>query len=137
MTRDIRKQFKLEYLPIWIHFFLFSIWLSTLFFCKSFNIFYSLVFVLYWNIVNLQLCVSFRCVAKWLRYITYVHSFFRFFYHIVYYKILSRCPLLFRKLFRTKSFLVFFPSTFVNILIISMEIFSRFILLSFVIKYND
>ena len=41
-----------------------------------FFLFFSLIFVSHWNIVDLHSCVSFRCTAKWLSYAyTYVHSF--------------------------------------------------------------
>ena len=40
-----------------------------------------------WNIVDLQYCISFRCITKWFSY-TYTH-FFRFFSLTDYYKILS------------------------------------------------
>ena len=36
--------------------------------------FFNLIFILYWSIVDLQYCVSFRCTAKLLSY-TYIHSF--------------------------------------------------------------
>ena len=35
---------------------------------------FFLTFILYWTIVDLQCCVSFRCRAKWFSY-TYVYSF--------------------------------------------------------------
>ena len=42
---------------------------------------------------DLQCCVSFTCTAKWVSYIyTYMHSFFRFFSHIGYYRVLNRVP---------------------------------------------
>ena len=35
-----------------------------------------LIFILYWCMVDLQCCVSFRCTAKWFSYAyTYIHSF--------------------------------------------------------------
>ena len=44
-----------------------------------------------WSIVNLQCCVSFRCIASVLFIYIYIY-FFRFFPIIGYYKILSRVP---------------------------------------------
>ena len=47
-----------------------------------------------WSIIDLQYCVSFRCIAKWSSY-TYICRylfFFRFFSFIGYYKILSIVP---------------------------------------------
>ena len=47
----------------------------------------------YWTIVDLQYCVSFRCIAKWFRYIyVCVYIYFRFFSIIGYYKILNIIP---------------------------------------------
>ena len=47
---------------------------------------------LYWTIVGLQSCVSFRCTKKCIS-CTYTHPFFfRFFSHVGYYRILSRVP---------------------------------------------
>ena len=41
----------------------------------------------YWSIVDLQCCISFKCIAKWFSYTyTYIHSFFP---HIGYYRLLS------------------------------------------------
>ena len=43
--------------------------------CRAQNLFFfNLTFILYWSIVDLQYCVSFRCTAKLLSY-TYIHSF--------------------------------------------------------------
>ena len=37
---------------------------------------FNLIFILYWGIVDLQCCVSFRCTAKWFNYTyTYIRSF--------------------------------------------------------------
>ena len=39
-------------------------------------LFFFLIFILYWSIVGLQCCVSFRCTAKWFSYTyTYISSF--------------------------------------------------------------
>ena len=39
-------------------------------------LFFNLIFILYWSIVDLQCCVSFRCTPKWFSYTyTYIHSF--------------------------------------------------------------
>ena len=57
-----------------------------------FHIFFqlNLIFILYWSIVDLQYCVSFRCTATWFGY-TYIYPFFfRFFSHVGYYGILTR-----------------------------------------------
>ena len=46
-----------------------------------------------WSRADLQCCISFRCTTKWLSYIyTYIHSFSDSFFHLDYYKILSRVP---------------------------------------------
>ena len=38
--------------------------------------FFNLIFILYWSIVDLKCCVSFRYTAKWFSYTyTYIHSF--------------------------------------------------------------
>ena len=37
---------------------------------------FNLIFILYWSIVDLQYCVSFRCIAKWFSSTyTYIYSF--------------------------------------------------------------
>ena len=54
----------------------------------------------YWSIVDLQLCVTFRCPTKWIYYIhiyIYIHThththFFMIFCHIGYYRVLARVP---------------------------------------------
>ena len=38
------------------------------------SFFFNLIFILYWSIVDLQYCVSFRCTAKFFGY-TYINSF--------------------------------------------------------------
>ena len=54
-------------------------------------LFFYLIFILYWSIVDLQYCVSFRYTAKRFSYTyTYIHSFFRYFSHIGYHRIVSR-----------------------------------------------
>ena len=54
-------------------------------------LFFHLIFILYWSIVDLQCCVTFRCTAKWFSYTyTYIPSFLRFFSHIGHYRVLSR-----------------------------------------------
>ena len=35
---------------------------------------FNLIFILHWSIIDLQCCVSFRCIAKWFSY-TYIPSF--------------------------------------------------------------
>ena len=38
--------------------------------------FFTLIFIIYWSIIDLQYCISFRCTAKWPSYShTYTHSF--------------------------------------------------------------
>ena len=52
---------------------------------------FVLTFILYWSIVDLQCCVSFRCIAKMLQ--LYICRFFlKFFSHLGYYGLLSRVP---------------------------------------------
>ena len=52
---------------------------------------FVLTFILYWSIVDLQYCVSFRCIAKMLQ--LYICLFFlKFFSHLGYYGLLSRVP---------------------------------------------
>ena len=51
--------------------------------------FCNLIFILYWSIINLQYCVSFRYIDKWFSY-TYIYIFFKLFSHIGYCRILSR-----------------------------------------------
>ena len=46
----------------------------------------------YWNIVDLQFCISFSYIAKWLLYIYMYPVFFSWFSHIGYYRVLSRVP---------------------------------------------
>ena len=45
----------------------------------------------YWSIVILQCCVNFCYTAKWFSY-TYIHSFFIFFFIMVYHRILTIVP---------------------------------------------
>ena len=52
----------------------------------KFIIFFILLFIFHWRIVELQYCVNFRYIAKWK-----IH-FFTFFSHIGYYKILNVLP---------------------------------------------
>ena len=64
------------------------IWLDV---CCSLSLFcFGCKFFFYWSIVDLQYCVSFCYTAKWISY-TYIH-FFRFFSHIVHYRVLSWVP---------------------------------------------
>ena len=54
--------------------------------------------VSFWNIYGsiVDLCVIFRCTAKWISYTdTYVHSFFRFLSHIGQYRVLLEFPILY------------------------------------------
>ena len=51
-------------------------------FCLLLKNFFLGLWILYWSILDLQHCVSFRCTAKWFSY-TY-SFFFRFFSHIGY-----------------------------------------------------
>ena len=38
--------------------------------------FFTLIFIIYWSIIDVQYCISFRCTAKWPSYShTYTHSF--------------------------------------------------------------
>ena len=38
--------------------------------------FFTLIFTIYWSIIDLQCCISFRCTAKWPSYsYAYTHSF--------------------------------------------------------------
>ena len=42
---------------------------------SSFSFIFNLIFILYWNIVDLQYCISFRHTAKWFSYMyTYILS---------------------------------------------------------------
>ena len=59
-------------------------------FCKKFLIMYFKKINYIWCIVDLQCCVSFRCMAKWFSY-TYIHSFSDSF-PVGYYRILSKIP---------------------------------------------
>ena len=54
--------------------------------------FFNLIFILYWSIVNLQCCISFRCTAMIQLYIHIYPSFFRSFIYTDYFRILSRVP---------------------------------------------
>ena len=57
--------------------------------------FYNLIFILYWDRVDLQCCVSSRNTAEWFSCIYEVIGMFilfRFFPHVGYYRILSRAP---------------------------------------------
>ena len=46
------------------------------FFLNKYWIYFFLIFILYWGLVDLQCCVSFRCTAKWFSYAyTYIRSF--------------------------------------------------------------
>ena len=46
----------------------------------------------YWSVVGL-LCVSFCCMAKWISFFIYMyHHFFRFFFHLGHYSVLSSFP---------------------------------------------
>ena len=48
---------------------------------------------MYWSIVDLQCCVSFRCKTKWISYTdTYIPSFFSIFSHIGHYRVLIWVP---------------------------------------------
>ena len=58
---------------------------------QVFYIVFYLIFILYWGIIDLQCCVSFRYTAKWFSH-TCMFIFSRFFSHICYYRILSRVP---------------------------------------------
>ena len=57
--------------------------LGILIFFKNLN--------LYWTLLYLQCCVSFRCTAKWFSY-TYIYSFFKFFSYLGYCRIVSKVP---------------------------------------------
>ena len=52
----------------------------------------SISFLRYWNIVDLQCCISFSYIAKWLLYIYIYPVFFSLFSHIGHYRELSRVP---------------------------------------------
>ena len=55
--------------------------------------FFFFYFNFYWNVLDLQYCVSFLCTAEWISYTyTYVHSVFRFFPHIDHCRVSSRVP---------------------------------------------
>ena len=51
--------------------------------------FYFKKFILYWSIVDLQCCVSFRYIEKWVNYIYTVSILFKLFSHLGYYRIIS------------------------------------------------
>ena len=48
----------------------------------------------YWHLVDLQCCVHFKWIAKWITHIcTYILSFFRFFSHVGYYRVYCQGPM--------------------------------------------
>ena len=59
----------------------FSIFTGVILFVEALLFFF--IFILYWSMVDLQHCISFRCMAKWFSYIyTYIcTNFFKFFFH--------------------------------------------------------
>ena len=72
-------------------------WLLFLMFSNSIgqklSFFLSFKNNFYWDIVDLQCCVSFRCIAKWISFTdTYICSFLRLFSHIGHYRVWSRDP---------------------------------------------
>ena len=60
-----------------------------------------------WSLVDLQCCVSFRCIAKWVSY-TYIYSFFFFkiLIHISHYRAFSRVPCAIQKVLIATYFIV-------------------------------
>ena len=58
--------------------------------CSQWFFFFNLIFILYWDRVDLQCCVSSSYIAEWFSY-TYIHSF-QVFPHVGHYRILSRVP---------------------------------------------
>ena len=65
-------------------FFLYEGCAYNLFFIRA-SFAHAIIFLFYWNTVDLQCCDIFRCIAKWFSYI----YFFRFFSIIGYCKILN------------------------------------------------
>ena len=56
-------------------------------------LFFNLIFILYWSIVDLQYCVRFQVYSTVIHLYVYIYPlFFRFFSIVGYYGILSRVP---------------------------------------------
>ena len=59
-----------------------------------------------WSLIDLQCCVSFRCIAKWVSY-TYIYFFFfKILIHTSHYRAFSRVPCAIQKVLIATYFIV-------------------------------